>query len=86
MPGSITTPLNGRSFKYPEQRNSAATRKQYALLHFYNYGAARCDFNPPTMCYSVVDMSLNGGNGNLISVNNTLIDSTTEKIAVVGNV
>ncbi len=37
------------------------------------------------MCYSVVDMNLNGGNGDLISINTPIIDSTTEKIAVVGN-
>jgi gliding motility-associated-like protein len=38
-----------------------------------------------SMCYSIVDMNLNAGNGDIISFNNPIIDSSTEKIAVIGN-
>lgn len=41
--------------------------------------------NAPAMCYSIADRSLNGGDGALTSLNNVILDSTTEKLAVVGS-
>ncbi len=46
-------------------------------------------FTPPyyyfttPLCYSVVDMSLNGGNGDVTLKNIALLDSSTEKVAAV---
>jgi gliding motility-associated-like protein len=41
--------------------------------------------NEGDLCYSVVDMSLNGGLGDVISFNNVLMTNTTEMLCAVGN-
>jgi len=39
----------------------------------------------PGLYYSIVDMNLNNGNGDIMTPNVLLMDSTTEKLAVIGN-
>ncbi len=85
MPGSITTPLNGH---FSSTQSAVIVPKPGSNTLYYIFTTTAqlgIIFDPPAMCYSIVDLSLNGGNGNLVSVNNVLIDSTTEKVAVVGN-
>lgn len=85
MPGSLTTPLNGD----PSSTNSGVIVPKPGSNNLYYVFTTAAQVGsygfPPTMCYSLVDMNLNGGYGDLLSINNTILDSTTEKIAVVGS-
>lgn len=85
MPRSVTMPLNGD----PSSTNSGVIVPKPGSNNLYYIFTTAAQVGiygfPPTMCYSLVDMTLNGGYGDLVSVNNVIIDSTTEKIAVVAN-
>ncbi|WP_118976152.1 gliding motility-associated C-terminal domain-containing protein [Taibaiella koreensis] len=85
MPGSLTTPLNGDPSS--TQSGVIVPVPGSSSIYYIVTTPAEAGFYSLTaaMCYSVVDLSLNGGNGDLVSVNNILMDSSTEKIAVTGN-
>jgi gliding motility-associated-like protein len=85
MPGAIVTPFRGHmsstqsALIVPEPGSSSryyifTTAAQVSALYW-----------PPAMYYNIVDMTLNGGNGDVVSWNNTLLDTTTEKLAAIGN-
>ncbi len=86
MPASVATPLNGD----PSSTQSGVIVPKpgsSTLYYIFTTPAQLASWSGTTaaMCYSIVDMSLNGGNGDLTVVNTVLIDSSTEKIAGVGN-
>ncbi|MCC7029113.1 MAG: gliding motility-associated C-terminal domain-containing protein [Chitinophagaceae bacterium] len=86
MPASLATPLNGD----PSSTQSGVIVPQPGNPSIYYIFTTPAQlgswtFTSAAMCYSIVDMTLNGGNGDLTSVNNVLIDSATEKIAGIGN-
>ena len=86
MPGSIATPLNGASSS--TQSAVIVPKPGNANLYYIfttpdQVGATFA--NSVEMCYSIVDLTLNGGNGDLTVINTPIMDSTTEKIAVIGD-
>lgn len=86
MPACIATPLNGD----PSSTQSGVIIPQPGNPNIYYVfttpaEAGSWSGHPPTMCYSIVDMTLNGGNGDLTTINVPIIDTSTEKIAAVGN-
>ncbi|HMN32072.1 MAG TPA: gliding motility-associated C-terminal domain-containing protein [Chitinophagaceae bacterium] len=86
MPACVATPLNGDPSS--TQSGVVVPKPGSSTLYYVFTTPAEVGAwsgNPPTMCYSVVDISLNAGNGDLISINTPILDSSTEKIAVVGN-
>ncbi|WP_118950313.1 gliding motility-associated C-terminal domain-containing protein [Taibaiella helva] len=87
MPGSVSTPLNGDPSS--TQSGVIVPLPGNSSIYYIVTTPAQVGGASPAagaaMCYSVVDLSLNGGNGDLVSVNNVLIDSSTEKIAVTSN-
>ncbi len=85
MPASITTPLNGNP---SSTQSGVIVPKPGSPTIFYIFTTpAQVNLlsSNDALCYSIVDMSLNGGNGNLTSINNPIMSLSTEKIAVVGN-
>jgi gliding motility-associated-like protein len=87
MPGSVSTPLKGDS---SSTQSSVIVPKPGSNNLYYIFTTPSQAGSSPfasttSMCYSIVDLNSNGGNGDIVSVNNILIDTSTEKIAVVGN-
>lgn len=83
MPGILTTPLNGHTSStqaiivpWPGSATKYYIITTPAQAGYYGNSA---------MCYSVVDLSLNGGDGDVTSINTTMMDTSTEKVTVVGN-
>lgn len=85
MPASIATPMNGD----PSSTQSGVIVPlpgSSTIFYIFTTPAEVGNISGnAAMCYSIVDLSLNGGNGDLTTVNNVLIDSSTEKIAGVSN-
>lgn len=83
MPASISTPLNGN----PSSTQSGVIVPQPGnpnIIYIFTTPAQAGNFSAvPTMCYSIVDLSLNGGNGNLTAINIPIMDSACEKIAAI---
>lgn len=87
MPGTLTTPLNGNS---SSTMGTIIVPKPGSNHIYYVFtvpaeldawwGATNISMN-----YSVVDLNLNGGNGDVITWNVPLMDSSTEKLAVTSN-
>ncbi len=87
MPGSIATPLNGGSSSTQSalivpKPGSSALYYIFTTMQMDDYSWGGKSY---TLRYSIVDMRLNNGYGDLISVNNILLDTSTEKLAAVGN-
>ena len=85
MPASITSPLGGN----PSSTQSGVIvpmpgnpSKLYIFTTPAQLGARTI---PPSLCYSIVDLSLNSGNGDLTNINTPLMDSATEKIAAIAS-
>jgi gliding motility-associated-like protein len=84
MPSSVSNPLTGNSsstqsgviIPMPGDPNKVYIFTTPAQLGFSGSSA---------MCYSIVDLTLNGGNGDVITTNVPLIDSATEKIASIAS-
>jgi gliding motility-associated-like protein len=87
MPFSISTPLVGD----PSATQSAVivskpgSNNLYYIFSIPNEVKTKPNNPNASMCYRIVDMNLNGGKGDLTSVNAPLMSFATEKIAVVGN-
>lgn len=86
MPGSVNTPLIG----HPSTTMGALIIPQPGSDHlFYVFTAGAqagfFQFNRPELGYSIIDMNLRNGLGDLVSINNILIDSTTEKLTAIGS-
>jgi gliding motility-associated-like protein len=87
MPGCISTPLNG----HPSSSQSGVIVPKPGSPNIYYIfttpaqAGAKTDFQSTAMCYSIVDLNLNGGNGDVIAINTEIMAPSTEKIAVVGN-
>lgn len=82
MPATISTPLNGH-YSSTQSAVIVPLPNSSTIYYIFTTGAQLSySDGSPSMCYSIVDLSLNSGNGDLLSINNVLIDSTTEKIAV----
>ncbi|KXK42895.1 MAG: hypothetical protein UZ11_BCD004001070 [Bacteroidetes bacterium OLB11] len=80
MPACVATPLNGDPSS--TQSGVVVPKPGSSTLYYVFTTPAEVGAwsgNPPTMCYSVVDISLNAGNGDLISINTPILDSSTEK-------
>lgn len=86
MPANIANPLRGST---TSTQSALIVPQPGSNTRYYIFTVAAVGSGHPyvyPMCYSIVDLSLNGGNGDLLSWNNTLLaDSTTEKLAAVGN-
>ncbi len=84
MPACWNTPLNGHASStqsaiiVPKPGNPNLYYIFTTPSEVYMYG-------PPALCYSIVDLSLNGGNGDVTTLNVPILDSSTEKVAVIGN-
>jgi gliding motility-associated-like protein len=84
MPSSLITPLAGHA---SSTQSGVIVPKPGDTNIFYIFTAPAIVGGlgtTPAMCYSIVDLKLNGGKGDLISINNPILDSATEKIAVIG--
>jgi gliding motility-associated-like protein len=85
MPATLTTPLLGD----PSSTQSGVIVPQPGnpnIYYIFTTPSTGGNFGPTTaMCYSTVDLTLNGGNGDVINPNVVVMDSSTEKIAVIGN-
>jgi gliding motility-associated-like protein len=85
MPASITTPLFGD----PSSTQSGVivpNPSDTNLFYIFTTPSTAGNIGPSaSMCYSTIDLTLNSGNGDVVTANNVLIDTSTEKIAVVGN-
>lgn len=87
MPGCLNTPLNGD----PSSSQSGVivpkpgNPKIYYVFTTPAQAGATTDFQSTAMCYSIVDLNLNGGNGDVTAINTQIMNVSTEKIAVVGN-
>lgn len=86
MPACVATPLNG---DLSSTQSAVIVPKPGSSTIFYIFTTPAIlgllSGKPPTLCYSIVDMALSGGNGDLTSINNPIMDSSTEKITVTGN-
>lgn len=87
MPGSLTTPLKGGA---SSSQSSVIVPQPGNPNIYYIFTTPAMAGAPPNlphkaMCYSIVDLNLNGGNGDVTTVNTEIMDVSTEKIAVVGN-
>lgn len=84
MPASITTPLAGN----PSSTQSGVIipmpgnpNKVYVFTTPAQTGFGMLS----SLCYSIVDLTLNGGNGDVTTVNVPLIDTAVEKIAAIAS-
>jgi gliding motility-associated-like protein len=82
MPNSLTTPLNGN----PSSTQSAVIvpKPGSSSLYYIFTTQAVGAFNS-NLCYSIVDITLNAGLGDVTNINTVLMDSATEKLCAVGN-
>lgn len=85
MPSSVATPLNGD----PSSTQSGVVVPLPGNPNIYYVFTTPAQlgnwtFTQSSLCYSIIDMSLNGGNGDVTTTNVPIMDSTTEKIAAVG--
>jgi gliding motility-associated-like protein len=87
MPSTILTPLIGD----PSSSQSAVVVAKPGSTNLYYVfsipAELKASFSNPkaSLCYSIVDMNLNGGKGDVAVSNVPIMDSSTEKIAAVGN-
>jgi PKD repeat protein len=87
MPGSLLTPLAGNS---SSTQSAVIVPKPGSpnLYYIFTTPATIGVGSFPaftSMAYTIVDLTLSGGNGDVTNVNTILIDTSTEKIAVIGN-
>lgn len=84
MPACWNTPLQG-NFSSTQSAIIVPQPGHPNIYYIFTTPAEAYSYGAPEMRYSIVDMSLNGGLGDLSSMNNSLIDTSTEKVAVIGN-
>jgi gliding motility-associated-like protein len=85
MPANVANALRGH---WSSTQSALIVPQPGSNTRYYIFTTVAQAFSfyyPPALYYSVVDLSLNGGNGDLVSWNNILIDTTTEKLTAVGN-
>jgi hypothetical protein len=83
MPASIITPLAGHA---SSTQSGVIVPMPGDTNIFYIFTAPAVVGGlgvTPALCYSIVDLKLNNGKGDLVSINNPIMDSSTEKIAVI---
>jgi gliding motility-associated-like protein len=80
MPTSVTTPLLGNS---SSSQSAVIVPKPGSSTIYYIITTPAFGVDP--MCYSIVDLTLNFGNGDLTTTNVALMGESTEKIGVIGN-
>jgi gliding motility-associated-like protein len=87
MPGSIATPLLGDPSS--TQSGVIVPKPGNPSIYYIFTTPAQAGLNGigviTAMCYTTVDLTLNSGNGDIVNPNVAIIDSSTEKIAVIGN-
>jgi gliding motility-associated-like protein len=87
MPGCLLTPLKG-DFSSTQSAVIVPKPGFSNIYYIFTTPSTVGAFSFPaftSLAYTIVDMSLNGGNGDITNVNTIVLDTTTEKIAVVGN-
>ena len=77
------TNIQGYNYQGSSTQSSIIIKKPGSATLYYIFCVAEGDHAPNAFCYSIVDMSLNGGMGDVVlaSKNTNIFNGTSEKIA-----